>query len=191
VSNVSIADLRVRLDPVVAVCTALLVALLGYGGYLVADRVHDDPAPSVSTSADGVSELAHDGLGEAVELPGVEGALTVAEKQIRDLLTLNPEKIDDQLKEMSTRTTGEFQSQLEAMAPTIAQVVREGSIDSHGEVVASALTSVEKGTAKVLVVSLSAVTNKQTKKPSPRGYRFRVAVTYEAGQWLVSGIEFV
>lgn len=186
----NVADLRARVDPVVATCVVLLVALMAYGGYLVADRLQEDPAPT-ATAADPADPLDHAGLEAAVDLPGVADALVTAEEQVRDLLTLTPETIDEQLKQMSTRTTGEFQGQLEAMAPTIAKVVREGAIDSRGEVVASALSTVEKGTAQVLVVSLSAVTNKQSTSPSPRGYRFRVGVTFQGGRWLVSGIEFV
>lgn len=188
--NQNLADLRARVDPVVAICAALVVALLCYGGYMMIDRSKDDPAPQ-SAGPGSSDPLDHTGLGTAVDLPGVEGALEVAEQQVHGLLTLNPAKIDKQLKQLSSRTTGGFQRQFEAMAQTIAEVVRKGAIDSRGEVVSSALTTVQKGTAKVLVASLSAVKNKQTKTPTPRGYRFLVDVTYDGGAWLVSGIEFV
>ncbi|HEY9562536.1 MAG TPA: hypothetical protein VIR30_02090 [Nocardioides sp.] len=186
----SLAGLRGRMDPVVALCAALLLVLLGVAVHQVTDRVRgDQPAPAAGSNSD--DALDHAGLDHAVGLTGIADGVKVAEQQVHGLLTLNPTDIDEQLKTMSARTTGEFRRQFEALAPTFAEVVRKGDIDSRGEVVASALASVKDGTASVLVVSMSAVQNTQTTSPSPRGYRFRVDVKFEHGTWLVSGIEFV
>jgi len=45
--------------------------------------------------------------------------------------------------------------------------------------------------ATVLVAMDTTVSNKTTKEPMPREYRFRVAVTEVDGEWKVSGLEFI
>lgn len=188
--RLAVSGARRRVDPVLLVCSLLIAALAGYGSFLVVDRSGDDATTQANDVPDPTDPLDHSGLGADVGVPGIEAAMKVAEDQIKGLISLNPKGIQRQLKEMSSLTTGEFRRQFEALAPTIVQVVRQGGIDTRGEIVASGLASVEDGTATVLVVSLSAVKNKQNEAPTPRGYRFRVSVSLEDGSWLVSGIEF-
>ncbi len=45
--------------------------------------------------------------------------------------------------------------------------------------------------ARVIVAMDAAVSNKSTKRPQARQYRLQVTLQKEAGEWLVSGLEFI
>ena len=120
-----------------------------------------------------------------------ESALAVASEQVTGLLTLDPSSVDQTLETLTSRTTGDFRRQFEALVQTFATVVREGDVSTTGEINGAGLVELTGDTASVLVASSASVTNAQSGTPTPRSYRMRLDLQWVDDGWLVSGIEFV
>lgn len=118
-------------------------------------------------------------------------AVTTASDQVEGLLTLDPATVDQTLETLAARTTGDFRRQFEALVQTFGTVVRQGKVSTKGEINSAGLIDLADDRANVLVASSAAVSNSQTKTPTPRSYRMKVGLQWVEGAWLVSGIEFV
>ena len=118
-------------------------------------------------------------------------AIRVASAQVVDLTTIDAEHVDDRLADLRKRTTGDFRRQLQGISETFRSVVRSGKVQTAGDVVAVAVTSVSDRRAHVLVANRTAVTNTSAKQPTTRAYRIGVDLVRVKDTWLVSGMEFV
>ena len=118
-------------------------------------------------------------------------AIRVASAQVVDLTTIDAAHVDDRLADLRKRTTGDFRRQLQGISETFRSVVRSGKVQTAGDVVAVAVTSVSDRRAHVLVANRTAVTNTSAKQPTTRAYRIGVDLVRVKDTWLVSGMEFV
>jgi len=118
-------------------------------------------------------------------------AIRVASAQVVDLTTIDPAHVDDRIADLRKRTTGDFRRQLQGIAETFRSVVRTGKVETAGDVVAVAVTSVTDRRARVLVANRTTVTNTSAKVPTTRAYRISVDLLRVDDAWLVSGMEFV
>jgi Mce-associated membrane protein len=118
-------------------------------------------------------------------------AIRVASAQVVDLTTIDPTQVDDRIADLRKRTTGDFRRQLQGISQTFRSVVRSGKVETAGDVVAVAVTSVTDRRAHVLVANRTTVTNTSAKQPTTRAYRIRVDLLRVHDEWLVSGMEFV
>jgi Mce-associated membrane protein len=118
-------------------------------------------------------------------------AIRVANAQVVDLTTVDSAHVDDRIADMRRRTTGDFRRQLQGISEAFRSVVRSGKVETAGDVVAVAVTSVTTRRAHVLVANRTTVTNASEKAPSTRAYRIRVDLLRVKDAWLVSGMEFV
>ncbi len=118
-------------------------------------------------------------------------AVRVANAQVVDLTTVDAAHVDDRIADMRKRTTGDFRRQLQGISETFTSVVRAGKVETAGDVVAAAVTSLTLRHAHVLVANRTTVTNTSAKAPTTRAYRIRVNLLRVKDAWLVSGMEFV
>jgi len=118
-------------------------------------------------------------------------AIRVASAQVVDLTTIDPAHVDDRIADLRKRTTGDFRRQLQGISETFRSVVRSGKVQTAGDIVAVAATSVTDRQAHVLVANRTTVTNTSAKQPTTRAYRIRVDLLRVHDEWLVSGMEFV
>lgn len=118
-------------------------------------------------------------------------AIRVASAQVVDLTTIDPAHVDDRITDLRQRTTGDFRRQLQGIAETFRAVVRTGKVETAGDVVAVAVTSLSERKAHVLVANRTTVINTSAKTPTTRAYRIGVDLLRVKGVWLVSGMEFV
>lgn len=118
-------------------------------------------------------------------------AIRVANAQVVDLTTVDPTQVDARIADLRKRTTGDFRRQLQGISETFRSVVRSGKVETAGDVVASAVTSVTDRRAHVLVANRTTVSNTSAKKPTTRAYRIGVDLVRVHDVWLVSGMEFV
>ena len=118
-------------------------------------------------------------------------ALSVAEREVKDLTTLSPETLDSTLKRLKQRLTGTFARQFDAFYSTFASVVSEQKVTSRGSVQSVALAALTERRAVALVAARAVVSSKESKRDLQRAYRFKVTLTKRGDVWLISGMEFV
>lgn len=102
-------------------------------------------------------------------------------------------EIDDYVETVRDGATGDFLQQFENAEPFLRQTLRDNksvqvpTIPKDG----AALLERRDDEARVIVAMDAAVSNKSTERPQARQYRLQVTLQKEAGEWLVSGLEFI
>ena len=102
-------------------------------------------------------------------------------------------KVDEYVESVRSGATGDFLQEFENAEPFLRQTLKDNksvqvpTIPKEG----AALLERSGDDARVIVAMDAAVSNKQTKRPQARQYRLQVTLQKEAGEWLVSGLEFI
>jgi Mce-associated membrane protein len=102
-------------------------------------------------------------------------------------------KVDEYVESVTSGATGDFLQEFENAEPFLRQTLKDNksvqvpTIPKEG----AALLERSGDDARVIVAMDAAVSNKQTKRPQARQYRLQVTLQKEAGEWLVSGLEFI
>lgn len=118
-------------------------------------------------------------------------ALQVARQQSINLITVDPETVDRQMRTLLDGSTGQFREQSEQVRDQFGQVVRGGNVRSIGRVDEAGVISLSETRAEVLLALSSTVHNAQTPDGSRRIYRLKVTLLREEDRWLVSDMRFV
>jgi Mce-associated membrane protein len=118
-------------------------------------------------------------------------ALAAAKAETLAFTTLDYRTAKKSLERVKNGATGEFGKEFAKQSPAIEKLTRQNKSVSKGKVVSGGVVSMDKDSARVIVVADSAVTNKSTKKPVPRHYRLQLDLQNVDGQWLTSALEFV
>jgi len=89
--------------------------------------------------------------------------------------------------------TGAFRDRYLRSSSRVARVLRQHRSVSSGRVVSSGVSAVSPDRATVLVATTGTVSNDDTGTgiPSPRAFRFRVALLNVDGRWLTANLQFV
>jgi Mce-associated membrane protein len=119
-------------------------------------------------------------------------AFTAAAKQgVINLTSLdfNNAKVD--VQRVLDSSTGEFRDDFQRRADDFASVVEDSKAVTEGSVVATAVESMGRDSAVVLVLANERVTNSTGAKDEPRSFRFRVMVARDGDQLKISKVEFV
>ncbi|MGI9124773.1 MAG: hypothetical protein ACR2JM_08475 [Mycobacterium sp.] len=105
------------------------------------------------------------------------------------LTSIDSNKVDENFKEVLDGATGEFKDMYSQSSVELRQLLIENKANAHGVVVESAVQSVSKNKAVVLLFVDQSVSN--TKLPDPRIDRSRMKMTLEKvdGAWRASKIE--
>ncbi|MUL67923.1 hypothetical protein BOO86_25860 [Mycobacterium sp. CBMA 234] len=88
-------------------------------------------------------------------------------------------------------STGEFKADFTARATDFVKVVQESKVVTKGTVNLTAVQSMSKDSAVVLVAATSEVTNSAGAKNDPRAWRLKVTVSRDGGVLKMAKVEFV
>jgi Mce-associated membrane protein len=119
-------------------------------------------------------------------------AYTAAARQgVVNLTSLDFNKAKEDVQRVLDSATGEFRDDFQRRADDFASVVKDSKAVTQGSVAASAVESMGKDSAVVLVLANERVTNSAGAKDAPRAFRFRVSVVRDGDQLKISKVEFV
>ena len=105
------------------------------------------------------------------------------------LTSIDSDKVDENFREVLDGATGEFKDMYSASSGELRQLLIDNKATAHGVVIDSAVQSISKDRAVVLLFVDQSVSN--TKLPDPRIDRSRMKMTLEKvdGRWRASKVE--
>lgn len=119
-------------------------------------------------------------------------AFTAAAKQgVINLLSMDFKKAKEDVQRVLDSSTGEFRDDFQNRAGDFTKVVEQSKVVTDGTVGTTALESMSKDSAVVLVQASERVTNAAGAKDEPRSFRLRVSVARDGDQIKMSKVEFV
>ena len=117
--------------------------------------------------------------------------VAAARQGVVNLTSLDFNKAKEDVQRVLDSATGEFRDDFQRRADDFASVVKDSKAVTQGSVTASAVESMSKDSAVVLVLANERVTNSAGAKDDPRAFRFRVSVVRDGDQLKISKVEFV
>jgi Mce-associated membrane protein len=114
-----------------------------------------------------------------------------ARQGVINLTSLDFNKAKEDVQRVLDSATGEFRDDFQRRADDFASVVKDSKAVTEGSVTATAVESMGKDSAVVLVLANERVTNSAGAKDDPRAFRFRVSVVRDGDQLKISKVEFV
>jgi len=117
--------------------------------------------------------------------------VAAARQGVVNLTSLDFNKAKEDVQRVLESATGEFRDDFQRRADDFASVVKDSKAVTQGSVTASAVESMSKDSAVVLVLANERVTNSAGAKDDPRAFRFRVSVVRDGDQLKISKVEFV
>jgi Mce-associated membrane protein len=117
--------------------------------------------------------------------------IATARQGVINLTSLDFNKAKEDVQRVLDIATGEFKADFQKRADDFASVVKDSKAVTEGSVAATAVESMNKDSAVVLVLANERVTNIAGAKDQPRTFRFRVSVVHEGDDLKVSKVEFV
>ncbi|MBV8860680.1 MAG: hypothetical protein JO259_02310 [Mycobacterium sp.] len=117
--------------------------------------------------------------------------VAAARQGVVNLTSLDFNKAKEDVQRILDSSTGEFRDDFARRADDFASVVKDSKAVTQGSVAASAVESISKDSAVVLILGNERVTNLAGAKDEPRAFRFRVSVARDGDQLKISKIEFV
>lgn len=118
-------------------------------------------------------------------------AVSAASLEVTRLISLSSAASAVSLAQLRGGATSAFASELAAEASNLATQLRTHHVVAKGSVVSAGLGWWTGDKATVFIDAAGNVTNTSSSSPQVRSYRFKVDMQRVAGQWLVSGLEFV
>jgi Mce-associated membrane protein len=117
--------------------------------------------------------------------------IAAAKQGVINLTSLDFNKAKEDVQRVLDSSTGEFKDDFQRRADDFASVVQDSKAVTEGSVTATAVESMSKDSAVVLVLANERITNSTGAKDEPRSFRFRVSVAREDDQMKISKVEFV
>jgi Mce-associated membrane protein len=117
--------------------------------------------------------------------------IATARQGVINLTSLDFNKAKEDVQRVLDSATGEFKDDFQKRAEDFTSVVKDSKAVTEGSVAATAVESMNKDSAVVLVLANERVTNIAGAKDQPRTFRFRVSVVHEGDDLKVSKVEFV
>ncbi len=117
--------------------------------------------------------------------------IAAAKQGVINLTSLDFNKAKEDVQRVLDSATGEFRDDFQRRADDFTSVVKDSKAVTEGSVVATAVESMGKDSAVVLVLANERVTNSAGAKDDPRAFRFRVSVVHDGDQLKISKVEFV
>jgi Mce-associated membrane protein len=117
--------------------------------------------------------------------------VAAARQGVVNLTSLDFNKAKEDVQRVLDSATGEFRDDFQRRADDFVSVVKDSKAVTEGSVKASAVESMSKDSAVVLVLANERVTNSAGAKDDPRAFRFRVSVVRDGDQLKISKVEFV
>jgi Mce-associated membrane protein len=117
--------------------------------------------------------------------------VATARQGVINLTSLDYNKAKEDVKRVLDTATGEFRDDFQKRAEDFESVVKDSKVVTEGSVAATAVESMTKDSAVVLVLANESVTNIAGAKDQPRTFRFRVSVVHDGNDLKLSKVEFV
>ncbi len=117
--------------------------------------------------------------------------IATARQGVINLTSLDFNKAKEDVQRVLDIATGEFKDDFQKRAEDFASVVKDSKAVTEGSVAATAVETMTKDSAVVLVLATERVTNIAGAKDQPRTFRFRVSVVHDGDDLKVSKVEFV
>jgi Mce-associated membrane protein len=117
--------------------------------------------------------------------------VATARQGVVNLTSLDYNKAKEGVQRVLDIATGEFRDDFQRRAQDFESVVKDSKAVTEGTVAATAVESMNKDSAVVLVLANERVTNIAGAKDQPRTFRFRVSVVHDGDDLKVSKVEFV
>jgi Mce-associated membrane protein len=118
-------------------------------------------------------------------------ALAAARQATVDFVSISAASIDRDLQRIADHATGQFKDEFTQDLPQVRSAVVDNKVDSHGTVLRAAVVSSSRTSAVVLVAVDATVKNASAPDGRLSHYRIRVSLSFQAGRWLVSKLDFV
>lgn len=107
------------------------------------------------------------------------------------LLSLDGDSASSTLDRLGELSTGDFADQVDTLRDTVAGVLREGDVDSSGEIAAAGVERLTSTSAVVLIAATSLVSNAEIPAGELRTFRMAVQLSRVDEEWKVSHVEFL
>lgn len=117
--------------------------------------------------------------------------VATARQGVVNLTSLDYNKAKEGVQRVLDIATGEFKDDFQKRAEDFESVVKDSKAVTEGAVAATAIESMNKDSAVVLVLANESVTNIAGAKDQPRTFRFRVSVVHDGDDLKLSKVEFV
>jgi Mce-associated membrane protein len=117
--------------------------------------------------------------------------VATARQGVVNLTSLDFNNAKEDVQRVLDIATGEFKDDFQRRAEDFESVVKDSKAVTEGSVVATAVESMNKDSAVVLVLANERVTNIAGAKDQPRTFRFRVSVVHDGDDLKLSKVEFV
>ncbi|MGH3959435.1 hypothetical protein [Mycobacterium sp.] len=114
-----------------------------------------------------------------------------ARQGVINMLSLDFNRAKEDVQRVLDSSTGEFKDDFQKRAGDFTSVVEQSKVVTEGAVQKTALQSMGKDSAIVLVLGTERVTNAAGAKDEPRSFRLRVSVVRDGDQIKMSKVEFV
>jgi Mce-associated membrane protein len=117
--------------------------------------------------------------------------VATARQGVVNLTSLDFNKAKEDVQRVLDIATGEFKDDFQKRAADFESVVKDSKAVTEGSVTVTAVESMNKDSAVILVLANENVTNIAGAKDAPRTFRFRVNVVHDGDDLKVSKVEFV
>ena len=117
--------------------------------------------------------------------------VAAARQGVINLTSLDFNNAKEDVQRVLDSATGEFKDDFQRRADDFASVVKDSKAVTQGSVTATAVESMSKDSAVVLVLANERITNSAGAKDDPRTFRFRVTVVRDGDQLKMSKVEYV
>ena len=114
-----------------------------------------------------------------------------AKQGVVTLMSLNFSHAKDDVQRIIDNTTGDFKKDFEGQAGDFTKVAQESNVITEATVNSTAVQSMTRDTATVLVAVTTRVSNVASKEQAPRSWRLSVDVARDGGQIKLAKVEFV
>jgi Mce-associated membrane protein len=114
-----------------------------------------------------------------------------ARQGVVTLMSLDFNHADEDVKRILDNTTGDFKKDFEGQVDDFTDVAKQSKVTTQATVNSTAVQTMTKDTATVLVAVTTNVSNAASKQQEPRSWRLRVDVARDGGQIKLAKVEFV
>jgi Mce-associated membrane protein len=115
----------------------------------------------------------------------------VAGEAARQLVSFHAATAEADMKRLLDSGTDDFRTTYAAEVGRFRAAVARQKVNSEGEAVSAAVSSLHGKHAEVLVAASAAVTTKAARSPRQMYYRFNVGLVRQGDTWHVDKLEFV
>lgn len=114
-----------------------------------------------------------------------------AREVVMALTSLDFARAKEDVQRVLDNATGAFKAEFQKRADDFGKIVEDSKVVARGNVYATAIESMTRDSAVVLVAATSEVTGSDGAKDKPRAWRLEVTITREGDRLKMSKVEFV